>query len=340
MVDVCDAWQSASVHLSQCSSRFELAEARVQTGGVLDTPADLLYKRFERSKNVRAASRAYLVALALVGAVCVNAQSPSPAPPAFDAASIRVNKVGGSSGVRPLPTGQFTATNVTAFELIRRAWAVHPSQIIGRARWINEERFDVLARSAQRPAGGVPVTLLMVQRLLEDRFKLRVRRETRDLSAYALVLRRSDGRLGPGLRQAERDCTANAAPPTPNTAPLGADGWPPCGLQYMLTLTGDGSKPHRTNVRMSAMSMDDLAERLQNVADRTVVNLTELPGTFDIEYEYASQAGTPLTASATSPADAVDFFTAVEEQLGLKLDARRLLVPVLVVDSIERPSEN
>jgi uncharacterized protein (TIGR03435 family) len=119
------------------------------------------------------------------------------------------------------------------------------------------------------------------------------------------------------------------------------DGWPPCGMAYFVnftTTTANGNNV-KMRVRRSGTTMTALATALQPSVDRPVVDLTGLNGRFDIEYSYAPQPPTPGVESVFGP-DAPALFVALEEQLGLKLESRRMSVPVLVIDSIDRPSEN
>ena len=119
------------------------------------------------------------------------------------------------------------------------------------------------------------------------------------------------------------------------------DGWPQCGMAYVVTFST--ASPKGTNIKMrfrrSGVTMPDLAIALQPPMDRPVVDQTGLDGRFDVEYSFAPQPPTPGVESAFGP-DAPALSVAVEEQLGLKLESRRMPVPVLVLDSIDRPSEN
>jgi uncharacterized protein (TIGR03435 family) len=119
------------------------------------------------------------------------------------------------------------------------------------------------------------------------------------------------------------------------------DGWPPCGMAYFVSFvtTTPAGNNVKMRVRRTGTTMPALATALQQGLDRPVIDQTGLSGLFDVEYSYAPQPQTPGVESVFGP-EAPMLFVALEEQLGLKLESRRLSVPVLVIDSIDRPSEN
>jgi uncharacterized protein (TIGR03435 family) len=275
-------------------------------------------------------SRTLLLTLAF--AVTASAQAPS-----FDVASVRPEAAAEArrpTGVRLLPTGQLTATAVTVHELILRAWGIHESQVIGGPDWIRSERYEIQARVETPPASGIAGMLPMLRTLLAERFGLRVRSESQMLSAY--VLRRRDrDRLGPDIRPSTLDCAANLPSPLPNTMTLSADGWPPCGLTLMRTLVGETRQ--RIELTQAAVPIAELAFRLQPIVGRPVVDQTGLAGIYDLRFVYSQQTANNPAGVASMP-DAPDLFTALDRQLGLALASERTAVPVLVIESVERPS--
>ena len=106
-----------------------------------------------------------------------------------------------------------------------------------------------------------------------------------------------------------------------------------------FTTTGPNGNNVKMRFRRSGFTMEALATALQTTVDRPVVDQTGLSGRFDVEYSYSPQPNTPGVESVFGP-DAPQLFVALEEQLGLKLESRRLTVPVLVIDSIDRPTDN
>jgi uncharacterized protein (TIGR03435 family) len=254
--------------------------------------------------------------------------------PAFEVASIKRNTgVSERAYVRNEGGGRVSVGNNTLRNIIRNAWRLQNFQIAGGPDWINTERWDIVAKA---PENAPPDQLLvMLQNLLLDRFKLVVRREMRDTPIYALVLARPGGGLGPQARVSSTDCAAMYAaaraggPPPP---PRPADGGPRCGIRMI-------------NGRMTTNStmMADVARNLSAVAGRSVVDKTGLTGTYDLDLTWMPEGPPPGPggeALPPPPADAPSLFTAIQEQLGLKLDAQRGPVDTLVIESAQRPVED
>ena len=169
---------------------------------------------------------------AAVAASVLAAAAQTPAPPAdarFEVASIKRNKNGGPvAGLRRFPGGRFEATNIQLSTLISFAYQLQPFELDGGRSWLNDDRWEILAKIDGDPPpvtpGTVDVISMATRALLADRFKLVLRRETREIQVYQLV-RASDGRLGKGLRQSTVDClaiqragddAAKGGPPAPN----------------------------------------------------------------------------------------------------------------------------
>lgn len=251
---------------------------------------------------------------------------------AFDVASVRENKSGGDQGFL-LPKGsQFNAQNYRLRSLIQFAYRVQPFELVGGPDWIDSARFDINARAPfdPKPAPvGAPAGEMeqMVQTLLAERFRLQVHRETREMPIYALVPARRDGQLGSRLRREADVCAAsrNATARGENAPeiPTRADGRPTCGMM------GGGGRLFAGGVTLAM-----LASALSPQVARVVVDRTGLSGFFEADIEFATDA---LTNAAT---ERPSLFTALEEQLGLRLEPARGPVEVLVIDRVERPTEN
>jgi uncharacterized protein (TIGR03435 family) len=268
---------------------------------------------------------------AMTCGVILNAQAPAGKPPAFEVASIKQNvSASDNASVRAQPGGRVSVTNNSLRNIIRNAYNVQNYQIIGGPDWINTVRWDI---NAKAPDDAPPQQmLLMLRTLLADRFTLVIRNETREMPIYALVLARADGRPGPQLRPSAVDCAAifAAAKATGEAPPPTTNGRPTCG-----------TRTTRGNMMTTGVAMTDLARNLAPFAGRPVVDKTGLTGGFDVDLTWTPEQG-PLgpegTAAAGPPSsDGVSLFTAVQEQLGLKLDARSGPVDVLVIDSVQRP---
>jgi uncharacterized protein (TIGR03435 family) len=226
--------------------------------------------------------------------------------------------------------------------LIRNAYQMQDFQIIGAPDWIKTDRFDINAKAeglATPPTPQTPGTpgpmALMMRALLADRFKLQTHTDTRELPVYNLVLNRSDGKLGPKLVPSTTDCAALAAArgraggaPTP--LPPGER--PQCG-QFL----GPGS------IRAGAITIAQLANTLMGNVQRTIIDKTGLTERYDIELSFSMMprgAGGLPPSDAPPPADPNNpsIFTALQEQLGLKLESARGPATVLIVDRIEHPT--
>lgn len=222
-------------------------------------------------------------------------------------------------------------TNVPLRLLIRMAYQVQDDQIVDAPGWVGVEHFDVVAKAPDdtpvAPPGQPGPLLLMMRTLLADRFKLSVHHETREAPAYALVRARREGALGPAMRSSTTDCAAVAAArarndsPPPSSAPL-------CGIRA-------------AGGRMVAggQSLSQMTTVLSQIVRRTVIDRTGLSGAYDFELNWTPEvAGQPPADSPPQTADAPSIFTALQEQLGLKLESIKVPIDVLVIDHVEHPS--
>jgi uncharacterized protein (TIGR03435 family) len=273
-------------------------------------------------------------ALANAPVLRAQAQPITDSTPRFDVVSIKRNTDGAGvlTGSRRLPDGSFTATNLTPRQLILSAYRLQPAQVVGAAAWIDDEGYNIEAKPAQKATSEQ--TTLMIRALLADRFKLRSHTETRELPIYALVHARSDRRLGPGLK----DTTPEECAKQPGSEPgPGGPGLLPCGVIQ----SGAGQLNSR------ATTMEVLAATLMmnaqfNGIDRLVVDRTGLTGNyqFQLRFQPVGRGGAPPPNDGGQASERPSFFTALQEQLGLKLDPQRAPIEVLVIDSIDRPTEN
>ena len=267
--------------------------------------------------------------LAITGDVAiVAAQAGAQEAERFDVASIRRNVSGQQQGgglAGPQPGGRFIGIGVTLRRLVSDAY--EGADVLGGPPWVGTDRFDVNARAERDVPPGQIRRLL--QSLLADRFKLVVHTEPRDVPIYTLTLARADRRLGPKIRPSDAKCAEEAR----NFFP-GAPGFPPpCG-DFRLgarTLTARG------------MSMQMLARVLGGRAGRAGVDRTGLDGVYDLELEWSSDLGlkqAPLDSAGAAElkVDGVSLFTALQEQLGLRLEAGRGPVDVIVIDRAEPPT--
>jgi bla regulator protein blaR1 len=312
-------------------------------------------------RTLRTAAALGTLAIPLV----LGAQAPqTPAPgPSFEVASIKPNNSGDGRVMMGNQPGRFTATNVTLRMLIRNAYQLQDFQISGGPGWLNSDHFDIVAKidpavqeSINAARGGIgPATApgqrpnplqLMIRSLLAERFKLAVHTETKEQPIYALVLARSDGKLGSDLKKSEIDCAAlmaargrGAAAAPPPGPPLPGDRLP-CAIRI-----GPG------NLAASGGSLAQFAQSLGMFVGRVVVDKTGLTGGYDITLTWTPDQlpqrapGTPGDQPIRVNGIEIDpngpsIFTAVQEQLGLKLDSQKGPVEMLVIDRAEKPVEN
>ena len=278
---------------------------------------------------------ALALCLAGVAAIAVPAQEKDAT---FEVASVKANKSGESNGnMRALPGGRVAATNMPVRPLITFAYMVAGYQLIGGPGWLASDRYDFIAKLEEGSANAVQPFIpgsttpnamqLALRNLLVERFKLRTHRETREMDIYALVMARPGGGPGPGLKPTTQDCSKPVEPPRPGAPAPGAPGQPFCGIS---------GTPGR--VRFGGLPASSFATALSGPAGRMVVDRTGMTGSWDFELTFAPENRAP----DAPPADpnAPSFFTAIQEQLGLKLESTKGPVEVLVIDSVERPVED
>jgi uncharacterized protein (TIGR03435 family) len=239
----------------------------------------------------------------------------------FDAASVKPN-TSGDTIMRGSTRGRtYVATNMALRRIILAAYELQlmDFRLVGGPSWIGSDRFDIVATMSETATPQeVPS---MLRALLAERFKLVVHTETREAPMYALVLARGDSRLGPQLRHAtvdwEAEEAAGRAVPSPKPGEQQI-----CQRQIGSGILGRGQ------------SMSSLGRMLSVFVERRVVDRTGLTGGFDFDLQFAE------TKTATSPELGGGIFTALNEQLGLKLESIRGPLEFVVIDSVEMPTPN
>jgi uncharacterized protein (TIGR03435 family) len=317
----------------------------------------------------RIACSAFVLSLAFA---IVAAQEP-PAPVDY-VASVKRN-VSGAGGLIRMRPGNISISGMPVRILIRQAYGqLQDFQLVGGPTWINHDRFDIEIKIDSGVPFGPQVVPTVLSQLLDDRFAIKTRRETRELPIFALVLARSDGRLGPNLTASSPECVAligargrgrpdGRGGPSPDgraalppdrrggpppldgrggeraggPGPLAFDGPPQCGQR----MGGFGL------IRAGGNTMEQFASALSGAAQRVVIDKTGLMGYYDFSLTFTPTPDQlpqgPPPAGATPPPidpDGPSLFTAIQEQLGLKLQDQRGPVEIVVIDSIEQPTEN
>jgi len=237
---------------------------------------------------------------------------------AFEVASIKPNSsdAAGVGGVGWGPNS-IRARNQSPASLLRMAFGVQADQIIDAPAWAATERFDISAKVAPGVVFNAMTMLQpMLRNLLEDRFRLKVHHETRERNVYRLVRLRAD-RLGPKLASAAAN--ACAPPDQKDVASLIAAG------------RGCSAGPVPGGISVHGMPIATLSSLIAPSVERVIIDATGLTGNWDLDLAFVNQV-------QDTNGDGPSLFTALEEQLGLKLEAARAPVDVVVIDRLERPT--
>jgi uncharacterized protein (TIGR03435 family) len=238
--------------------------------------------------------------LALLAVLLAQSQ---PARPKFDVASIKRNvSLDPRASQRNLPGGRINFSNQRLRQVVRAAFGGSDIEVIGGPDWIDNDRWDIVAAPESVDANAP--WREMLKALLMDRFKLRAHVEQRERPIYALVFAGADRRLGPKIRPTLTRCTIEGD----------------CGS----TDTNSNGVTSGT-IHGTARTMAQVGRSLSGYAERRVFDRTGLEGRYDFELTWG---------------DDVSIFTAVSEQLGLKLQADRAPTDVVVIDSVERAVED
>jgi uncharacterized protein (TIGR03435 family) len=296
-----------------------------------------------RGMKSKLLTAACLLAAAQSGAAQTPASKPIDAPAVFEAASIKPQAPSSDGSIRIMvqypANGRFTGTGVSVKRLICVAYGLSDFQVLGGPDWIDSDRYDVLATPGSALEEQLQkmnseesslVKRQMLQALLADRFKLTLHHDTKELPIYALVVAKG----GPKLQETKPD---DANPDAAN-APAH-----PSGKGRMRMSIDSGA------IEMTAqgMAMDGLARQLASQLGSTVQDQTGLKGNYDFTLHFTPEdarmdASEPGGGGNASLADnsGTSIFAAVQDQLGLKLESKKGPVEVVVVDHVDKPSDN
>jgi uncharacterized protein (TIGR03435 family) len=290
-------------------------------------------------------SKVVLVVTAITVAVMpIAAQGPAQRP-SFEVASVKRSAPEDTIFVRLGSSGgRFFGTRITLRTLLQIAYEsldrspLLDSQLIGAPGWVDTDRFDIEAKTEQANAGPIPQEKLqpIMQALLEDRFQLKAHRELRELPVYHLAVARER----PKMKLSE-DQTPPVLPSQP--IPFNPSVAPPRGLAQVRSASAPESG---LILRGRAIPVSKLANLLPVWVGRPVIDQTHLGGLFDIQLQFTpslsevSGATPPTAQPAVAGPSGTSIFTALQEQLGLKLESAKAPLEVLVIDSVQKPSEN
>ena len=325
-----------------CVSGVTGSDLRTRIEAIL---ANRLGRRLRLTGRVLLAGAALIVIGGPVGIGLLDAREQ--ATERFEVATIRPNTgpavggpIGGGLGFRP---GRFSAENITLKQVLTYAYELQAYEIFGGPDWVTRDRFDIAATMPPPPTGFDPRDTparnrRLVRALLADRFNLVVHEERREMPVYSLVMARPDRRLGQRLRPFEGECGEPGKLGPPPNATFGMPNSDPSkGPHWCMAYSGMG-RISAQGTMLSDLGM--ILARLPAVS-RRVLDRTGLTGRFDFDLEW-----TPMVTPTGVPAPAVpndagpSIFTALQEQLALKLESTSETVSVLVVDSVNQPSPN
>jgi uncharacterized protein (TIGR03435 family) len=222
---------------------------------------------------------------------------------------------GRGGGIGPAPGGErYVASNAALKSLITEAYRLKLDQIVGGPDWIDRDRFDVNAK-AERPSSSQDLRI-MLQNLLEDRFRVRFHYETKDLPAYGLVV--------------DKDAPSLKASEDQNAGDLKFD-------QSMESY-------HHVKMKAQSVPMSYFAWRLGRILDRAVIDQTNLKGEYDFTLAFVEEVPPDVAERALMNGKPIDprpsIFEAVKRQLGLRLEPRKGPVDIMVIDHAQIPSGN
>jgi uncharacterized protein (TIGR03435 family) len=274
------------------------------------------------------------LAAAAILALTLTTQIPAQTRPQVEVAAIHPSAPGGGDlGNIHIAPGRFEAHNMTVRKLISIAYKIKIDRLIGGPTWLNSEHYDITATVEDMTGDNFPLTL---QTLLEDRFKLKLHPDTKETAVYDLTIAKGGSKLQPT--------------PPGSCSPLNLSKTRPAQTTGQSVCSWRETRPGlRSGTGISitdppGVAFQGVAGQLSNILDKPVIDQTGLTGLFDIHLEWAPDDTTlnpadtpgPIASTETGPT----IFTAVREQLGLELKPAKGPVKVLVIDAVDRPSEN
>jgi uncharacterized protein (TIGR03435 family) len=275
----------------------------------------------------------FVLGIAL-GSIPIFSQAPIDAKPQFEVASIKLHPPPVTRTIISAPPGRFVAEGISLRMLVGRGYGVSETNVLGGPGWTDSDRFDIDARVN----GTIPLGQMspLIRAMLEDRFQLKVHKETRDLPVYELVVAKG----GLKMKKSEDQTPPVPLPPPDRGAPPRGAG-PFAGGPLPRGAFGGG----RGNFQGIAVTIATVVNFLTQNLGRPVIDKTGLSGLYDLKLEWtpgAEQAPGPFGPGVPPAADAAgpSIFTALQEQLGLRLESTKGPVEVVVIDGATKPSEN
>lgn len=274
-------------------------------------------------------------ALALIVGLSVVSAQEKPGAGTFEVASVRPNETVGQVGSISAPSApRVTFSNIALRTIVLTAFDLKPYQLIDLPVWALSARFDIMATY---PEGVDPASSFrpMLQRLLADRFMLKARREQLETAIFRLTLARADKQLGPQMAASDVDCARWFADKRPQLGAGGKSPVTPNGTRVACALTSN-----RDWISGHAQPFSRLVQALEIPLARPVVDETGLTGVFDFDLAWTPEPVAVIDAGpgTVNSSERGSIFAAVQEQLGLKLEASRIPMDILRVESMARPT--
>lgn len=296
----------------------------------------------------------------------------APAPEfVYDVASIKPSKPGAMDSRWGSRSDAFTGENITVMSLLTSAYAIdNKNQFSGVPDWLNSERYDVQAKMDPSVADALKklppdqralARQRMLQALLADRFGLKIHRETKQLPMYVLEVAKGGPKLKPTAWPPSPSAGApnapgapgakDSKPPPPPPLPPARKGSPPAanlvGGRGSMWSTSHG----QATIAANGGSVAQLSDLLSRMLGRPVVDKTGLTGEYDYTLQWTAEVQSSNTVAAANPTPAAmapapladsgpTIFAAIQQQLGLKLESIKGPVEIIVIDHVNRPSEN
>jgi uncharacterized protein (TIGR03435 family) len=253
-----------------------------------------------------------------------HAPTSAATPPVFEVAAIKLNQSGSGSSRSNLNNGRFTGINVSLKNLMEyNAYGIPGNRILDGPKWLDSTKFDIDAKMDESEANHLQTlahgarrleTQAMFQQLLADRFKLAVHWETRELPVYALTVAKKGPKLQPTKETREGSGTSSDN-------------------------SRSGSVFTAKGVTLPELAAG-LTQELSRELGRDIIDKTEIKGRYDLTLKWTPDSGAATDSAASTGDPGPSIFTAVQEQLGLKLEPAKAPVQVLVIDHAEMPSAN
>ena len=288
-----------------------------------------------RTLSLSTASLALVIATAHLLAQAPQAFDVVSIKPRVSAVPLRVDIPTAAQVLAGAPPDRFDRPDTSLLSLITEAYERFPFEVVGGSDWMRTKSWEVSARTSAPMTRAVMREL--VKRMLEDRFALKAHIETREGLVFRLTLARSDGRLGPKIKEAAMDCRPFLTGARPMAeSPKDSAGYPTCS-EGVRREPADLFIPNAVfTPRLNGQPLSRLVRRLEGMLRRRVIDDTGLKGLYDIEFSYPQN----VVVQVAGADDAPSLSTLIQEQLGMRLAGARGPAEVLVIDSAQEPTAN